>query len=269
MKYISPFRYPGGKSWLVPKIKAIAQEWYPQGLDKIIEPFCGGASVSLDSIAKGWAKKAHLNDLDEKIYNFWNVLIGGIIRVNGLSDSNCFFNCLQRTKTPEDFWCSYPEETSFEPSGSPWEEALKTLILNRTSFTGSIYPALSGKMGKGHTRWNQEKLFKRCQLINEKKDQLDISNLDWFDFLETHQKSNALFYIDPPYITAGKKLYRHYNVSLPDILNTTRKLKGGVIISYEDDEQAEMHAKCQNFWVQRVKMPAGKTELLFLKEPEE
>lgn len=42
----SPFRYPGGKTWLAPRIRAwLAQRTAPPV--EFIEPFAGGAIVSL------------------------------------------------------------------------------------------------------------------------------------------------------------------------------------------------------------------------------
>ena len=46
----SPLRYPGGKTWLVPHIR----EWLRQTTpDIIIEPFAGGAIVSLTAVREG------------------------------------------------------------------------------------------------------------------------------------------------------------------------------------------------------------------------
>ena len=46
----SPLRYPGGKTWLVPHIR----EWLAKTTPEVlIEPFAGGAIVSLTGVMEG------------------------------------------------------------------------------------------------------------------------------------------------------------------------------------------------------------------------
>lgn len=47
----SPFRFPGGKTWLIPW----AREWLRfMGYQRPVEPFAGGASVSLATVIEGF-----------------------------------------------------------------------------------------------------------------------------------------------------------------------------------------------------------------------
>ena len=51
----SPFRYAGGKTWLIPTIR----RWLPVNSQvNLIEPFCGGGIVSLTAVAENRVKKA-------------------------------------------------------------------------------------------------------------------------------------------------------------------------------------------------------------------
>lgn len=50
MTTLSPLRYPGGKSRLAPMI---VNEMRRHGLDTLVEPFAGGASVSLYAASVG------------------------------------------------------------------------------------------------------------------------------------------------------------------------------------------------------------------------
>jgi DNA adenine methylase len=45
----SPFRYPGGKTWLIPRIRTWLLS-HPTKPTELIEPFAGGASVSLAAV---------------------------------------------------------------------------------------------------------------------------------------------------------------------------------------------------------------------------
>ena len=69
----SPFRYPGGKTWLIPTIR----KWLRQ--DKItkflIEPFAGGGIVSLTAAFENLADRITMVELDEEIAAVWKVLL--------------------------------------------------------------------------------------------------------------------------------------------------------------------------------------------------
>ena len=62
----SPFRYPGGKTWLVPRIR----QWLasqPSRPAELIEPFAGGGIVSLTAAAEQLANHVTIVELDEDV----------------------------------------------------------------------------------------------------------------------------------------------------------------------------------------------------------
>ena len=62
----SPFRYPGGKTWLVPYIRS----WLSQANQKpkeFIEPFVGGGIISLTVAAEHLAEHVVMMELDEDV----------------------------------------------------------------------------------------------------------------------------------------------------------------------------------------------------------
>ena len=70
----SPFRYPGGKTWLVPRIR----QWLtslPIQPAEFIEPFAGGAIVGLTVAAEGLAGHVTLVELDENVAAVWQTII--------------------------------------------------------------------------------------------------------------------------------------------------------------------------------------------------
>lgn len=72
----SPFRYPGGKTWLVPYIR----DWLhskPKPPSRLIEPFAGGAIVSLTAAFEGLAKEVVFAELDDAIAAVWHVVLNG------------------------------------------------------------------------------------------------------------------------------------------------------------------------------------------------
>src|SRR5215470_9042201 len=72
----SPFRYPGGKTWLVPRIR----QWLhaqPRRPALLIEPFAGGASVGLTAAFEGLADHVLLAEMDEDVAAVWATILGG------------------------------------------------------------------------------------------------------------------------------------------------------------------------------------------------
>ena len=70
----SPFRYPGGKTWLVPRIR----QWLaslPTKPSKFIEPFAGGAIVGLTVAFEQLADLVILVERDEQVAAVWQTII--------------------------------------------------------------------------------------------------------------------------------------------------------------------------------------------------
>jgi DNA adenine methylase len=71
----SPFRYAGGKTWLIPRIR----QWLSQqgGLDKeLIEPFAGGGIVSLTAAFEDWVSQVTMVEKDEGVAAVWRTILG-------------------------------------------------------------------------------------------------------------------------------------------------------------------------------------------------
>src|SRR4051812_8776513 len=72
----SPFRYPGGKTWLIPEIR----KWLFQQNShaaRLIEPFAGGGIVSLTSAFEHLAEQVVMVERDEEVAAVWNVITRG------------------------------------------------------------------------------------------------------------------------------------------------------------------------------------------------
>src|SRR5689334_16170569 len=72
----SPFRYPGGKTWLVPRIR----QWFasmPTRPAEFIEPFAGGANVGLAVAFEQLAQHVTLVERDEQVAAVWQTILGG------------------------------------------------------------------------------------------------------------------------------------------------------------------------------------------------
>src|SRR5947209_1313260 len=86
----SPFRYPGGKTWLVPRIR----QWLRSLKEKpaeFIEPFAGGGIVSLTVAAERLANHVTMVELDSQVAAVWQTIIeddGGVWLANKIVNFN-------------------------------------------------------------------------------------------------------------------------------------------------------------------------------------
>ena len=70
----SPFRYPGGKTWLVPRLR----QWLasrPVKPREFIEPFAGGGIASLTTAFEDRAERVTMVERDEQVAAVWRVII--------------------------------------------------------------------------------------------------------------------------------------------------------------------------------------------------
>ena len=72
----SPFRYPGGKTWLVPLVRRCLSSlpWKPAMFG---EPFAGGAIVGLTALFEDLAKGLAIVELDESVASVWQAILNG------------------------------------------------------------------------------------------------------------------------------------------------------------------------------------------------
>src|SRR5438552_9187444 len=72
----SPFRYPGGKTWLVPYIRDWLESKKTPPL-RLLEPFAGGAIVSLTAAFESLARHVVFAEMDEGVAAVWRVVLNG------------------------------------------------------------------------------------------------------------------------------------------------------------------------------------------------
>lgn len=172
--HLSPFRYPGGKSWLVPEFRKwlISLPFKPKLL---IEPFLGGGIISLTAAYHGLVNKCIMIEKDEEVASVWKTILHG--NWNWL---------IEQIKT----FCLTPEtarEIINSPVATCEEMAFKTILKNRVCYGGIINGAgllKSGDSGKGIlSRWNPDALAERIKTIVSMKDKLKFFEGDAFDYI--------------------------------------------------------------------------------------
>ena len=71
----SPFRYPGGKTWLIPTVR----QWLKQEkkVQLLVEPFAGGGIVSLTAAFENLSNQIMMVELDEEVAAVWETILNG------------------------------------------------------------------------------------------------------------------------------------------------------------------------------------------------
>ena len=266
---LSPFRYPGGKTWFVPRLR----EWLlsqPKKPKVLVEPFVGGGIVSLTSVSEKLVESAHLVELDREIAAVWEILVGG--------DAEWLATrILQFEMTKEKAM-----EILASNSSCSREVAFRTIIKNRT-FHGGILAAgagflKNGEAGKGIlSRWYPTTLAKRIRNIDLIRKSMTFECRDAFEALEEHKNNkDAVFFVDPPYTAGGKKagsrLYTHFQLDHDKLFAACAELAGDFIMTYDNAEEVRVLAKKYGFQAKPIAMKnthhAAMTELVIGRDLE-
>lgn len=207
--YYSPLRYPGGKNKLSGFIANICIENNING--HYIEPYSGGASVALFLLLEGYIDKITINDMDKSIYAFWYSV---------LHNNEELCERIQNAILDIYEWKKQKLIQSNKETSSLLDLGFSTFYLNRTNRSGIINAGVMGGINQSGNylmdcRFNKEDLIKRIKRIGAKRDKINLLNLDAIDLItsieKTQNKSNIIFYFDPPYYLKASTLYmNHY-----------------------------------------------------------
>ena len=226
----SPLRYPGGKTWLIPHIRHWLSSLGPP-VETILEPFAGGAIVSLTAVMERLAKQCLLCEIDSDVAAFWRATL-------------CHGPALRR------------KIETFEPTSeavlalaaalpaNDLERGFRTLVLNRTRRGGILAPGASlqvkGENGKGvASRWYPKTLTKRIQAIELCSERIAFSEADGVARLESWlaaERDGAVF-VDPPYTAGGKRagsrLYAHNSLDHARVFELLAESSAPFLMTYD------------------------------------
>lgn len=257
----SPFRYPGGKTWLVP----IVRRWLKARKSReLIEPFAGGGIISLTVAFEGLADSVTMVEFDDQVAAVWETILNG--GNQGLAERIVSFDMsVDNVKT------------TLAQKDLPREEiAFQTILRNRVNHGGIMAPGSGlikhGENNKGiKSRWYADTLYKRIVNISHIKDNIHFIHGDGMKVLiANRRKKRTAFFIDPPYTAAGKKagarLYTHNELDHERLFEITAGLAGDFLMTYDNAEGVAELARKHNFDTELVGMKnthhAEMTELL-------
>jgi len=247
----SPFRYPGGKTWLVPKIRRwlCSQGGQPR---ELVEPFAGGGIVGLSVAFEGLAKHVTLVELDEQVAAVWQTILEGNVDwlIKRIGDFDCTLDNVveEMAKTPR----------------STQQRAFQTILKNRTYHGGILAagsaPLKNGENGKGvSSRWYATTIQRRIADIASIRDRITFVHGDGLEVMErVAEDDDVVHFIDPPYTAAGKKagrrLYNCFELDHERLFDIAAGVSGDVLLTYDDAEGVRDLAASHGFEVELVAM---------------
>lgn len=226
----SPLRYPGGKTWLIPHIREWLQQTHPKIL---IEPFAGGAIVSLTAVMERLVNAAVMVEIDRDVAAFWrSALESGATLRERISQ---FEPTLEHLRELEQ---AIPATVA--------EHGFRTLVLNRTRRGGILAPGASfcrnGENGRGLlSRWYPETLTTRLAAIQEYADRIVFCEGDGMKLLPLMLGGwgrDAAVFLDPPYTAqggkrAGARLYAHSSIDHAALFSMLAEHESNFLMTYD------------------------------------
>lgn len=254
VQQLSPFRYPGGKTWCVPEVRRWLSS-LPKRPRVFVEPFAGGGIVSLTVAVEDLADRVIMGELDADVAAVWHVLLGE----DELAFERLCREVLTFTVTRENVLDRFAARPT-----TLGERAFQTILKNRVNRGGILAPGASlqknGENGKGiASRWYPETLVRRFRTIRSVRHKLSFFEKDAFAVIAKHSKTkSAAFFIDPPYTAGGKnagsRLYIHNEIDHPALFDAMASIKGEFLMTYDESDEVRRLVAARGLIANRVPM---------------
>lgn len=208
MRYLSPFRYPGGKAKVAPFIRELVK--INGLLDGVyVEPYVGGGAVALSLLMGEYVSEIYINDKDRSIFSVWYCI---------LKDTERFCDLISSTPVNMESWYNAKNVQQDSNNQDYLSLGFATFFLNRTNRSGIIKGGvIGGKNQNGKykidARFNKNEMIRRILDISKYSRRIHLDNLDAIEFLDKYKKvfpEQTLIYLDPPYFVKGEDLYLNY-----------------------------------------------------------
>ena len=195
---------------------------------KLIEPFAGGGIVSLTAIFDNLADTVTMVELDDDIAAVWSTLLNG--KCEWLAKEIASFSPTRETLSQ----LSTSHDMSIE------QQAFATIVRNRVARGGILAPGAgivkNGENGKGLTsRWYPETLCSRIADISARRERIKFLHSDGLQVMrENAHRTDCVWFIDPPYTIAGKRLYRHSDIDNNLLFEIASSFAGDFLMTYDN-----------------------------------
>ena len=263
----SPLRYPGGKTWLIPHIRAWLRQVQPTLL---VDPFCGGGIVSLTAVMEGLVEQCVMLDLDPDVAAFWHTV---------LREGEALAQRIEAFEPTRE----RVEALSQTVPVSVLDHGFRTLVLNRTRRSGILAPGAAlirqGENGQGlGSRWYPDTLARRIRAIQPYAERIVFAQGDALALLPPLLHGwgqRAALFVDPPYTAggkrAGRRLYAHHELDHEQLFGLLACGRGSFLLTYDAAPAIERLVIRHGFHAVRVAMKnahhAYMSELVITSEP--
>ncbi len=252
---LSPLRYPGGKTWLIPHVRAWLHRTHP-GPDLLLEPFCGGGIISLSAVMEGWVGRCCMSELDRDVAAFWHAALG---HGPALAERVLHFECSRASV----------HSLASHPPRDVLEHGFRTLVLNRTRRGGVLAPGAAltrtGDNGRGvASRWYPETIASRLRALAAHVGQIDFVEGDGMALLEARLGSSdrkVAVFVDPPYTAggkrAGRRLYTHHEIDHERLFALLEEREADFLMTWDEAPEIVSLIHRHGFHAVRVVMKNG------------
>lgn len=254
VRQLGPFRYPGGKTWLVPEVR----KWLTASRitpSVFVEPFAGGAMAGLSAAAEGLAKHVFLGELDDDVAAVWQTIFHG-------KPADVKWLCQQIIGFKVNL--ENVRATLTDNPKNVRGRAFRTIVKNRMQRGGILAAGAglvkAGEAGRGlNSRWYPETLARRIEALQAVRERITFEQVDAFEVVQRYaDDTNAFFFVDPPYTAGGKKagarLYTHNEIDHEGLFALMASVRGSVMLTYDDAPEVRSMAQRHGFRVEPVPM---------------
>lgn len=251
VRHYSPFRYPGGKTWLVPHAKEWLESLNPR--PKVLcEPFAGGAIVGLTAAMDNLVEKLVLIERDDDVADVWETIFS--------DDFRWLCNAIRRFEMTRDSVI----QRLLTRGHTKRERAFQVVLRNRAQRGGILAPGASLMLrGEGNrgvsSRWYPETLAARIEHLQSIRPGVRFVRGDAFKAMRRYLTNpDVAWFVDPPYTAGGKsagsRLYRHTELDHASLFAVMAGAAGPVMLTYDEAPEVLAFAKEHNLSIDRVPM---------------
>lgn len=205
---LSPLRYPGGKGFLA---RFFAEVFHANGLKDAlyVEPFAGGAGAALRLLDQGYVSEIFLNDLNYAVFSFWR---------SAINQSDEFCRLIEKARLDIREYHRQKAVLASPRQYTRLQVGFAAFYVNRTNRSGILNGGpIGGYDQKGPwkltARFPKTELIDRILKVASYSTRIHTTNEDALNFLSKFHrerssiKERVVVYLDPPYISNGRRLY--------------------------------------------------------------
>ena len=262
VRQLSPFRYPGGKTWLVPEVR----KWLTASTitpSVLVEPFAGGAMVGLTAAAEGLTEHVFLGELDDDVSAVWQTIFNS-------KPTDVRWLCKQII----DFVVN-PENVNAILDSNPdniRSRAFRAIVKNRMRRGGIMADGAglvkAGEKNRGlNSRWYPKTLADRITALQAIRNKITFEQADAFEVVQRYADDpRAFFFVDPPYTAgkkkSGKRLYTHHEIDHEKLFALMASVRGSVMLTYDNAPEVYSMASKNGFQIEPVLMKNTHHEII-------